>query len=238
MGSAGGLITGSQLIAWINGRLESNIESFEDLRSGEAYCMLLLKLRPGSLPLPKVRRSAGSEQDQIFNFKLLQQGLEKAHLRRAFRIESLVAGRFRDHYELLKWFRRLFDATHADRDIGSPGGASAATTSADGDSRRVPSGTGRSVAGRAAPLDQHPDAARNLNSEPHDEAEKIVEPADDAGQDYANYRLALRSIENLCRASEAEGSAVEGSLVYKIIEILRPLNLKEPPAGEGQGKNE
>ncbi|KAH9366495.1 hypothetical protein HPB48_018090 [Haemaphysalis longicornis] len=145
VGSAGDLIIRNQLIAWINGRLESNFASFEDLSSGEAYCDLLPKLRSGSLPPKKVRRGARSEHDRVLNFKLLQQGLDKARMRREFRIESLVAGRFRDHYELLKWFRRLFDATHANRDVGSTGSACAATA-ASGTTTNFSSGSGGSSA--------------------------------------------------------------------------------------------
>ncbi|XP_077556979.1 microtubule-associated protein RP/EB family member 1-like [Haemaphysalis longicornis] len=115
------MITGKQLIAWINGLLESNYASFENLSSGEAYCKLLCKLAPGSLPLAKVRRSAKSENGRVFNYKLLQHGMDKACLRRAFRIEDLISGRFRNHYELIKWLRQLFDGTHADRDIGATG---------------------------------------------------------------------------------------------------------------------
>ncbi|XP_077548456.1 microtubule-associated protein RP/EB family member 1-like [Haemaphysalis longicornis] len=196
VGSAGDLITRNQLIAWINGRLESNFASFEDLRSGEAYCDLLRKLRSGSLPPKKVRRGARSEHDRVLNFKLLQQGLDKARMRREFRKEGLVAGRFRDHYELLKWFRRLFDATHANR-------------------------TRSTLPGPAAPLGQHRDAARRPSSEPQDEVEKIEELADDAAKECDIHRLALRSIENMCRASEDAGSTEEGSLVDEIIDVGR-----------------
>lgn len=124
--AGGDRITRGQLIAWINDRLGSGVTSFDDLSDGKAYCRLLCKLFPGSLPLGKLRSGATRDLDCVQNFKLLQQGLDKARLRREFRIESLVAGRFRDHYELLKWFKRLFDETLADREADAAGGACAA----------------------------------------------------------------------------------------------------------------
>lgn len=162
--AAGDLISRDRLIAWINGRLDTNLTSFEDLSTGEAYCKLLCTLRPGSLPLRKVRRGAKSEHDRMLNFKLLQRGLDKARLRREFRIEALIAGRFRDHYELLKWFKRLFDESEADRDVA--GGAQGQAAAGGGDSLGVP---------QATPLGQHrQDAAERPSPENHGEAGNAV----------------------------------------------------------------
>ncbi|KAH9361232.1 hypothetical protein HPB48_006794 [Haemaphysalis longicornis] len=99
-------------------------------------------LHPASLPLSKVRRGA----KHVHNLKLLQQGLDKACLRREFRIEGLIAGRFRDHYDLLKWFKQLFDETPADSGADAAGGARTAEAPEHGqaaaDFRRVTQATG------------------------------------------------------------------------------------------------
>lgn len=159
VGTAGDRITRDQLVAWISGRLESpNVASFEELSSGEAYwtLALLFTSRPGSLRLGKAKCCAKREHDRVHNFRLLQQGLDKACVRREFRIEVLIASRFRHHYELLTWFRRLFDEAHADRDADAAERACAAKAPA-----------------APAALGLHPDAARPPTAEPHDEMEEI-----------------------------------------------------------------
>lgn len=103
------MISRNQLVAWINQRLGSTYSGFEELKSGEDYCKLLDMLRPGSLEITKVRSGAKLDRDRMRNFKLLQQGLETAGLHKEVSIEGLMESKFRDHYELVKWFKKLFD---------------------------------------------------------------------------------------------------------------------------------
>ncbi|KAH9359839.1 hypothetical protein HPB48_002438 [Haemaphysalis longicornis] len=124
--AAGDRISCDQLIAWINERLEANVTGFKDLATRKVYCRLLCKLSPGSLPLTKVRRGAKRELDCRHNFSLLQQGLHEARLRREIGIEGLVAGRFRDHCELLKFLKRLLDDTLTDHEANAAGGVCSA----------------------------------------------------------------------------------------------------------------
>ncbi|KAH9360488.1 hypothetical protein HPB48_009649 [Haemaphysalis longicornis] len=220
--SAGDRVTRDQLIVWINARLESISVSFKVLGSGEAYCRLLCPLRTASLPLGKVRRGAKRELHvHGQNFKHLQQGLDKACLHREFRIEVPIAGHFRDHYELLKWFKRLFDETDADNEQGQ---------AERGDSRRMTLGPTPPASGPAAPAPLA--AARRPSADPQDEVERINKLAKESDK----YLSALRSIENLCRGRETK-SAEGVSVVDKIIELLKPLQLHRPPALDCQYEN-
>ncbi|XP_077543176.1 microtubule-associated protein RP/EB family member 1-like [Haemaphysalis longicornis] len=200
--SAGDRVTRDQLIVWINARLESISVSFKVLGSGEGYCRLLCPLRTASLPLGK-------------------QGLDKACLHREFRIEVPIAGHFRDHYELLKWFKRLFDETDADNEQGQ---------AERGDSRRMTLGPTPPASGPAAPSPLA--AARRPSADPQDEVERINKLAKESDK----YLSALRSIENLCRGRETK-SAEGVSVVDKIIELLKPLQLHRPPALDCQYEN-
>lgn len=256
------LITQQQLTQWLNGLLNANY-SFEELTTGEAYCRLLCKLKPKSLELSKVRRGAKREADYLKNFKLLQQGLQKAGLRRHFNIDDLISGRFRQHYELLKWFKRLFDETRADREADATGGARAAeapeqgqAAAERGDYRRQTRGTRpRTLPGpqpAPAPLAQPPHAERCPSPELKDEIEKLkdelterkdeIEELKDEVDDLIQHikvvsdeleklRSVLRNITNMCRGRQSE-NAEEVGVVEKIMELLLPLELHGPPAGE------
>ncbi|KAH9360630.1 hypothetical protein HPB48_007549 [Haemaphysalis longicornis] len=232
--TGGDRVRGDQLIAWIHARLGSIFTGFDELGSGEAYCWLLCMLRPESLPLRSVRRGSKRELNCVHNFKLLQHALDKACLRREFRIEGLMAGRFRDHYKVLKWSQRSFDETPADRGADAAGGAredeAAEYGQAAADYRRVVQATGCTLLGSAPPVPGPVAPAplavvRRHSTEPQDEGEKIEELVKERDK----YLSALRCIENLCRGRETKISET-ASVVDKITELLKPLELQGPPA--------
>lgn len=135
-------MTRGQLVAWMDGRLVSNFTNFDLLSSGEDYCKLLYVLCPaGGLPVRL-------EQESV-HIRLPQQGPCKAGL--AVRIEGIIASRFRNHYVLSKWFKKLFDETQAGRD----GGACTAKAVKQGDAQDsagdYDSGTSRVVSGLTTP---------------------------------------------------------------------------------------
>ena len=66
------------MLAWINGTLESSFTKIEDLSTGSAYCQFMDMLFPGCLPLKRVKIRSKLEHESIANFKLLQNSFTKA----------------------------------------------------------------------------------------------------------------------------------------------------------------
>ena len=66
------------LIDWVNNFLEINIDKVEQMANGAIYCNLWDALHPGSIPMSRVDLTVKHEYDYTKNWKLLQNGFQKA----------------------------------------------------------------------------------------------------------------------------------------------------------------
>ena len=66
------------LIDWINNFLEINIDKVECCANGAIYCNLWDALHPGTIPMSRVDFTVKHEYDYTKNWKLLQNGFQKA----------------------------------------------------------------------------------------------------------------------------------------------------------------
>jgi hypothetical protein len=56
---------------WINATAQTNVQSIEELGTGNAYCKLFLKHFPGVINSTRVREKPQHEWEYLQNFKLL-----------------------------------------------------------------------------------------------------------------------------------------------------------------------
>lgn len=245
--AGGGLITHEQLVAWINERLGSTYKDFEDIAPGVAYCELLDQLRPGSVPLKKVRRDAQLEHERLRNYKLLEQGMDRAGLRKPVAIEGLIAGRFREHYELAKWMKKLFDQELEAPD-GAPeaGAANKHARQGEGTAGNASCGPRRSrrLTGMAPPptgLAEQARTGRHPGRDPRtgpgfNEAREKAVVERGATDCSGTHHAVLLSIGTLCRLHKAENG--EGAaLADKILELLDGIQLDGRAGGDGLTEN-
>lgn len=100
------------IIAWINGTLQTNYTKIEELCTGAAYCQFMDMLFPGSIVLKRVKLDARLEHEWINNFKAFQGALKKVNIEKLIPIEKLVKGRFQDNFEFVQWFKKFYDANY------------------------------------------------------------------------------------------------------------------------------
>ncbi|XP_066600717.1 microtubule-associated protein RP/EB family member 1 isoform X3 [Prorops nasuta] len=101
------------MLAWVNGCLQSSFTKIEELCTGAAYCQFMDMLFPGSVPLKRVKFKTNLEHEYIQNFKILQGGFKKMNVDKIVPIDRLVKGRFQDNFEFLQWFKKFFDANYS-----------------------------------------------------------------------------------------------------------------------------
>lgn len=101
------------MLAWVNGSLQSQIGKIEEMGTGAAYCQLMDILFPGTIPLKRVKYSSKQETDAINNFKILQSSFKKLNVDQSVEIDKLVKAKFQDNFEFLQWFKKFFDANYS-----------------------------------------------------------------------------------------------------------------------------
>lgn len=71
-----------EIVAWIQGKYQPNLQRVEDLCTGAVYCQIIDSIYPNSVQLGKVKFQAKTETDFIHNFKVLQAAFVKNKLDR------------------------------------------------------------------------------------------------------------------------------------------------------------
>merc|ERR1712080_530795 len=84
------------MLAWVNGSLQSQIGKIEEMGTGAAYCQLMDILFPGTVPLKRVKYSSKQETDAINNFKILQATFKKLNVDQSVEVDKLVKAKFQD----------------------------------------------------------------------------------------------------------------------------------------------
>jgi len=101
-----------EMLAWVNGNLQSQFGKIEELGSGAAYCQFMDMLFPGSVPLKRIKYNSKLEHEYISNFKILQAAFKKLGVDQVVEVDKLTKQKFQDNFEFLQWFKKFFDANY------------------------------------------------------------------------------------------------------------------------------
>ncbi|KAJ2617515.1 microtubule integrity protein mal3 [Coemansia sp. RSA 1365] len=117
-----------ELIAWVNGLLQTNYSKVEQLGSGAAYCQILDSIY-GDLRLERVKFNANQEYEYVENFKILQNTMTKHKISKPIDPTRLIKCRFQDNFEFLQWLKKHWESYYSGapydavgRRNGKPGG--------------------------------------------------------------------------------------------------------------------
>jgi len=153
-----------EMLAWVNGNLQSQFGKIEELGTGAAYCQFMDMLFPGTVPLKRVKFCSKLEHEYITNFKILQAAFKKTNVDQVIEVDKLTKQKFQDNFEFLQWFKKFFDANYSGGDYDAFEARGGAQMGNGGS--RAPVGS-RSVGGAPRPLKPQngspvkPPAARN-----------------------------------------------------------------------------
>jgi len=100
------------LIEWINQFLEINIEKVETMANGAIYCNLWDALHPGTIPMSRVDFTAKYDYDYAKNWKLIQNGFQKAEIKKLIPVQRLIKARYQDNLEFLQWMYKYARDTY------------------------------------------------------------------------------------------------------------------------------
>jgi len=100
------------LIDWINNFLEINIEKVEQMANGAIYCNLWDALHPGTIPMSRVDFTAKFDYDYAKNWKLMQNGFQKAGIEKMIPVQRLIKARYQDNLEFMQWMYKYARDTY------------------------------------------------------------------------------------------------------------------------------
>lgn len=100
------------LIDWINNFLEINIDKVEQCANGAIYCNLWDAIHPGTIPMSRVDFTVKHEYEFTKNWKLLQNGFQKAGIDKLIPVQRLVKARYQDNLEFLQWMYKYARDTY------------------------------------------------------------------------------------------------------------------------------
>jgi len=100
------------LIDWLNNFLEINIDKVEQCANGAIYCNLWDALHPGTIPMNRVDFTVKHEYDYTKNWKLLQNGFQKAGISKVIPVQRLIKARYQDNLEFLQWMYKYSRDTY------------------------------------------------------------------------------------------------------------------------------
>ena len=99
----------TEIMKWINETLKMNITRVEQACTGAIYCQLIDCIFPNKVKMNKVNWKAKLETEFLNNLKIMQQALISCKIQKEIDIQKLAKGRYQDNFEILQWFKGLFD---------------------------------------------------------------------------------------------------------------------------------
>ena len=99
----------TEIIKWINETLKMNITRVEQACTGAIYCQLIDCIFPNKVKMNKVNWKAKLETEFLNNLKIMQQALISCKIQKEIDIQRLAKGRYQDNFEILQWFKGIFD---------------------------------------------------------------------------------------------------------------------------------
>jgi len=100
------------LIDWVNNFLEINVEKVEQMANGAIYCNLWDAIHPGTIPMSRVDFTVQYEYDFTKNWKLMQNGFQKAGIDKMIPVQRLIKGRYQDNLEFMQWMYKYARDTY------------------------------------------------------------------------------------------------------------------------------
>ena len=73
----GYFVSRKDILGWVNGTLNTDLATVDELGKGDIYCRLIHHFHPGSVQLSKVLMEPKMEYESILNLKYLQNALER-----------------------------------------------------------------------------------------------------------------------------------------------------------------
>ena len=104
----------TEIIKWINETLKMNITRVEQACTGAIYCQLIDCIFPNKVKMNKVNWKAKLETEFLNNLKIMQQALISCKIQKEIDIQRLAKGRYQDNFEILQWFKGIFDNINPD----------------------------------------------------------------------------------------------------------------------------
>ena len=104
----------TEIMKWINETLKMNITRVEQACTGAIYCQLIDCIFPNKVKMNKVNWKAKLETEFLNNLKIMQQALISCKIQKEIDIQRLAKGRYQDNFEILQWFKGIFDNINPD----------------------------------------------------------------------------------------------------------------------------
>lgn len=246
-------ISRTELVEWVNDKLQLNYSKVENLCSGAAYCQFMDCLFPGCIMIKKVKFDAKQDYQYIDNFKLLQNSFKKKGVDKVIPVERLCKGRFQDNFEFAQWFKKFHDANTASNEVdydpvgrrsgkavaNSSAGASPAKPKSSARKAPVTSAAKSTVSSRPsparAPASKSSASSTQANGQIEELSTRVTElqlTIDGLEKERDFYFGKLRDIEIMCQQPEVEGIPI----VDEILKILyQTEDGFEVPDDEGDG---
>ncbi|KXJ13870.1 microtubule-associated protein RP/EB family member 1 isoform X2 [Exaiptasia diaphana] len=154
------------LMEWVRGSLDTNLDKVEQMCTGAAYCQFMDMLFENCVKLSKVKFCTNQEHEYISNFKLLQESFKKCGVDKSVPVDRLIKGKFQDNFEFLQWFKRFFDANYGGQEydaLAARGGQSYTTLNVV---KRKPAGSTAPKAPTSRAVQPKSSIARSAKSPP------------------------------------------------------------------------
>merc|ERR1712129_127501 len=82
------------------------------MANGAIYCNLWDALHPGTIPMSRVDFTAKYDYDFAKNWKLMQNGFQKAQINKLIPVQRLIKARYQDNLEFLQWMYKYARDTY------------------------------------------------------------------------------------------------------------------------------
>merc|ERR1719476_574814 len=105
----------TELLAWVNGVLQTSLTKVEQCASGAVYCQIIDACHSGTISMKKVNWMAKADHEYVPNYKVLQAAFDKNGIQRHIDVDKLIRAKYQDNLEFLQWMKCYWEREGAGR---------------------------------------------------------------------------------------------------------------------------